>query len=122
MGFQFDVNHAAKAVAVSSSSEIRSRLQSYLASRGEFGRARGLTAGETSSSAKLLRRPWRKVGQHAIRAGALEGDEALHHRLVAVDPACVGSIGSSLARSRKRLKTVSKPTPAVIATRIADMN
>jgi hypothetical protein len=29
----------------------------------------------------------REIRQHPVGAGALEGDEAFHHRFVAVDPA-----------------------------------
>src|SRR5271163_4913163 len=45
---------------------------------------------QASSDAQLLRGPWREICEHPVGASALESDEALHHRLVAVEPAVVG--------------------------------
>ena len=36
------------------------------------------------------RRLEREIGQHAVGAGALEGEQALQHRRVAVEPAVAG--------------------------------
>ena len=43
------------------------------------------------SALEFLRRARREVCQHPVGAGALEGDQAFHHRLVAVDPAVLAA-------------------------------
>ena len=42
------------------------------------------------SRLQLLRRLRRKIGQDAVGAGALEAEQAFHHRPLAVDPAIAG--------------------------------
>src|SRR6201996_9186999 len=47
-------------------------------------------AGYSASRVKFLRNSRSKVAEHTVRPGALEGDQAFHHRLLAIQPAVAG--------------------------------
>src|SRR3954462_15315097 len=78
------------AAACRTSSSVTANSFADSLALGRSDRRREDIAGPPLERAQPLRHPRRVIGEDAVGAGPLEGDQALHHGALAVDPAVLG--------------------------------